>query len=244
MPDERLLACVVGLFASGALLIHLGHRVRRTEATRRREDWVKYAVYAGVINALWASAWLGRGAAALLLGAVVSLGVIEVARVTPAPWRVAAAFASALLLPAAASPLLLPSAEWPGRFAFVVVVTAATDSYAQLAGRLLGGPRPFPRLSPRKTLSGLCGGLAAAVGVSLLLGFLLPPASAPRLALLGLCTAAGAVAGDLLFSALKRRVGVKDFSALLPGHGGVLDRFDSLLLAAPAFHWASRLLLA
>jgi phosphatidate cytidylyltransferase len=238
VPDSRLLLCVAGLFLVGALLVHLAHRFRDRADDERRRDWVKYAVYVLVINAVWASAYLGRVAAGAVLISIVVMGAGEVFRVAPVSWRVTAAAVAGVLFVVALGPLLASTSGWQGRFAFVVVVTAATDSFAQLWGRLLGRRRLCPRLSPGKTVAGLGGGLGMALVVSVLLGFLVPEARGARLALLGLLTSLGAVGGDLLFSAIKRRLGVKDFSALLPGHGGVLDRFDSLLLATPVFYWS------
>lgn len=240
MPDSRLLLGVATLFAIGALLVHFAHRWE--PPLRRRGDWVKYGVYAIVINILWASAWVGRAATGALLAAIALLGVREVSRIVPARLRVAVTATAAILLSAAlAQPLLCIGDAWRGRFAFVVLVTAATDSFAQLTGRLVGGPRLCPWLSPNKTVAGLVGGLSMGLTVAVLLGFLVSAAPAD-LALLGLATAAAAVGGDLAFSFVKRRAGVKDFSSLLPGHGGVLDRFDSLILAIPTFHWVSRTL--
>ncbi len=237
MLDSRLPSCVAGLFLAGALLIRLGHRMRRVDTGSQHRDWLKYAVYVGLINALWASAFLGRPAAGTLLLAIVVGGSIEVFHVSPASCRWSAAALATVLFVLALGHLLASPLAWQARFAFVVLVTATTDSFAQLWGRLLGRRRLCPRLSPGKTIAGLWCGLGMAVVVSLLLGFLIPEAHGLRLVVLGLATALGAVGGDLLFSAIKRRVGVKDFSALLPGHGGVLDRFDSLLLASPAFYW-------
>jgi len=244
MPDNRLACCVTGLFLAGALLIRLVHRRNGLPSERRRRDWLKYAVYVAVINGLWASAYVGRGAAAVALGLIVLFGSVEVFKVVPPPHKPGAAAAAMLFLTMALGPMLLPAgAAWQGAFAFVVMVTAATDSFAELSGRLLGRRKLCPRLSPQKTIAGLLGGLGMAVVVSLLLGFLLPGAHGMRLALVGFATALGAVSGDLFFSAIKRTVGVKDFSSLLPAHGGVLDRFDSLVLAAPVFQCSRALLL-
>jgi len=244
MPDSRLAFCVTGLFVVGALLIGLAHRLHGLPEERRRRDWLKYSVYVAVINALWASAYVGRGAAAIALGLIVLIGSVEVFKVVPQPHKLGAAAATLLFLAMALGPMLLPSsAGWQGDFAFVVMVTAATDSFAELSGRLLGRRKLCPRLSPQKTLAGFVGGLGMAVAVALLLGFLLPGAHGVRLAVVGLATALGAVSGDLFFSAIKRTVGVKDFSGLLPAHGGVLDRFDSLVLAAPVFEFSRALFL-
>ena len=125
--------------------------------------------------------------------------------------------------------------------AWVVVALAATfatDSGAYAVGRLLGRHRMAPRLSPGKTWEGAGGGLvagaAAAVAAVVLLDLDPEFAAVPVIAL-GLPVAA--MAGDLLESAIKRSIGVGDMSNLLPGHGGLLDRLDSLLLTGPLLYW-------
>ena len=108
---------------------------------------------------------------------------------------------------------------------FLVVVIWATDIGAYLVGRLVGGPKLAPVLSPGKTWSGAAGGLAS----SLLAGLVVPPGMPVLALLLGVACQAG----DLLESGIKRHVGVKDSGHLIPGHGGLLDRLDGLLAAAP-----------
>jgi phosphatidate cytidylyltransferase len=107
----------------------------------------------------------------------------------------------------------------------------ATDIGAYFAGRSIGGPKLAPRVSPSKTWAGLAGGVLAA----LLTGFALHRfAGLPiQLAAASGLLAVAAQLGDLLESAMKRRAGVKDSGALLPGHGGVMDRLDGVVAAAP-----------
>lgn len=120
---------------------------------------------------------------------------------------------------------------------YVVLAVWATDIGAYAAGRSIGGPKLAPRLSPKKTWAGLIGGMAAAaltgVGVALAAEGL---AEGPILAagLLAALLAVVAQAGDLFESWSKRRAGVKDSGRIIPGHGGLLDRIDGLLAAAPA----------
>lgn len=127
----------------------------------------------------------------------------------------------------------------------LLAITFATDTGAYACGRLLGRHRLAPAISPNKTVEGAVGGLAAgaaaAIGVPILLGV---ATRMPGPVLLALAVPVAAMAGDLLESALKRRLGVKDMSALLPGHGGLLDRLDSLLLAGPCLYWIVRWLQA
>lgn len=112
--------------------------------------------------------------------------------------------------------------------------TFANDSGAYFIGRLLGRLRLAPAISPKKTIEGALGGLLAGMLATWALAQLqgLPLHLAGSL-LLGLGIALVAQAGDLLESYVKRRAGVKDSSRLIPGHGGILDRLDSLLLVGP-----------
>ena len=129
----------------------------------------------------------------------------------------------------------------PGLIYTLMLVVWGGDSGAFVAGKLLGRHKMAPRLSPNKTMEGLAGGLAASVG-GLFLGEALFGVELgggwPVTVALGLVLGAVATAGDLFESAVKRGAGVKDSGALLPGHGGVLDRVDSLLFAAPVMYHA------
>ena len=117
---------------------------------------------------------------------------------------------------------------------WLLLVVWATDIFAYLVGRTLGGPKLAPRISPGKTWSGLCGGVVGAgltggvAAMALGAGFGLAAMVGALLALVG-------QGGDLFESALKRQAGVKDSGHLIPGHGGLLDRIDGLVFAAPVF---------
>lgn len=115
---------------------------------------------------------------------------------------------------------------------WLMLTVWATDTGAYFAGRLVGGPKLAPRLSPKKTWAGLIGAALSAA----IVGFVFPSfdAGAPSplvLALIGALTAVVAQGGDLAKSSVKRRFGAKDSSHLIPGHGGLFDRVDGLLAA-------------
>jgi len=113
-------------------------------------------------------------------------------------------------------------------------VVETNDSFALLVGKLMGRTRPFPNLSPGKTLAGLVGGMLAGAGAGFVIArCLIGLAPVPALVAVAATLLAG-LAGDLLVSALKRARGAKDFRPLALIHGGLLDIYDSLLFAAPA----------
>lgn len=145
-----------------------------------------------------------------------------------------------LLLVVEAAPSLPPGSPLAGRLdagrawlLLLVLSVWAFDTVAYVVGRLVGRHRFLVHLSPGKTWEGVAGGTLGAVAVG---AVALPALGAPSLAALALgpLIALTAQAGDLAESMLKRAAGAKDASALIPGHGGVLDRLDSLLFAAPA----------
>ena len=162
-----------------------------------------------------APAWLGFGAITLL-----TLAVGLTTRRPAMAW-------GTIYVGVPAFALIALSWVWGMLVFWVFVVTWATDILAYFAGRILGGPKLAPRISPNKTWSGLIGGVFGAALFGALMawqfdmGTLFLWAGGPM--------AVVAQAGDLYESSVKRRVGVKDSGAILPGHGGVLDRLDGLL---------------
>ncbi len=186
--------------------------------------WPAIACLAALVTGRWEEA-VAMLAAPLVLGPAIAAGTVAVG------------VAGLALLWLREGPAADPG--WDGML-FVVLAVWASDSCAYLAGRALGGPRLAPRISPAKTWSGSLGGLGGAMLLGAILALLLPapPALAvpARIAgglLAALLLSLAAQAGDLAESAFKRRSGVKDSGRLIPGHGGLLDRLDGLLAAAP-----------
>jgi len=113
---------------------------------------------------------------------------------------------------------------------WLLLIVVVTDIAGYFAGRLFGGPKLWPRVSPKKTWSGTVAGWAGSAGVALLFA----KSTQAGLGLIGVSIAVSMASqiGDIAESAIKRRSGVKDSSNLIPGHGGLLDRFDGMLGAA------------
>jgi phosphatidate cytidylyltransferase len=116
---------------------------------------------------------------------------------------------------------------------WVFAIVWSSDIGAFAAGKTIGGPKLIPKISPNKTWAGLFGGLtAAAIVGTAVASFLAPTKQMLWVVLSSLLIGAVTQAGDLLESWIKRRVGVKDSGALIPGHGGLMDRIDGLMVAA------------
>jgi len=147
-------------------------------------------------------------------------------------WQIAArrvlfaCFAAATLLACHAAVLVRIDAGllW---LLWIVCVVVATDVAGYMAGRSIGGPKFWPAISPKKTWSGTVAGWLAAGVMGLIFGIILGVGA--QLVLISVVLSVAGQAGDVWESWIKRRVGVKDSSNLIPGHGGVLDRFDAML---------------
>ena len=136
-----------------------------------------------------------------------------------------------LVLPEAGN----PGAGGAGLLLFLLVVTELNDVAQFVSGKLLGRHRLIPKVSPKMTWEGFVGGLVVTALVAAGLGLLLTPLPAWGAAATGLLLSAAGLVGDLTVSALKRDLGIKDSGNVIPGHGGILDRLDSLTYTAPIF---------
>lgn len=121
---------------------------------------------------------------------------------------------------------------------YLFSMTALNDIAQFISGKCFGKKTIAARISPNKTWQGLAGGTLVCMLVSVALGLFLGLAGVGKLLTLALLLSLGGFAGDMLFSAAKRYLGIKDFSQLIPGHGGILDRVDSLVLTAPLLYAA------
>ena len=192
--------------------------------------------------------------AAIWLGGSVFLGVVAGAAVGLAlewvalcrlcrPWRLRAAAGVGWILLAFVAALWVRADPLVGRanVGFLVLVVWASDVGAYLAGRVIGGPRLAPAISPGKTWAGVLGGLAGAAAVGLAVAGLhawrhhhLGSLGCWRAAAVAVGLSVLGQAGDLAESWAKRCFGVKDSGMLIPGHGGLLDRLDAALAVLPA----------
>ena len=189
------------------------------------------------------AAALGGPAPALAVAAAgAAVGCIRRSpRAWGAFWSVAGMMAAGL---APAALVLLRQLPEDGLLVavWVCAVVVATDTGAYFVGRAIGGRPLAPQISPGKTWAGALGGVGAAVAVGLLAAALTGRLEMLPAALLSATLSLTAQAGDLAMSAVKRRAGVKDTGRLLPGHGGVLDRIDSLIAASLVTYAASTVL--
>ncbi len=128
-----------------------------------------------------------------------------------------------------------PHGAGPGLVLYLVFLTQFNDVAQYLWGKTLGRHKVIPKVSPGKTVEGLLGGVATTLVLAWLLAPLLTPFDLGESLLAGAVIGIGGFIGDVVISALKRDLGIKDSGTLLPGHGGILDRIDSLSYTAPLF---------
>ena len=223
---EAILWVTLPGFLLGACGMALANRHATASIARGR--WLKIAVFFVIVHVILAVAAAGQPWIEGLLVVILIAGSIELWSAwqkIPAP-RPAALWPAYVLLC-----MLVLGNAWqlpPGAFIFIFLATATCDGFSQVIGQWIGRRPLAPGLSPGKTVGGFLGGSVAGMTAAVLVRDLLQidPWSAM---VIGLLAGTGGLAGDLAASWVKRRAGIKDYSAALPGQGGFLDRFDSLL---------------
>ncbi|MGE0448252.1 MAG: phosphatidate cytidylyltransferase [Vicinamibacterales bacterium] len=186
------------------------------------------------------------GGQRLPLDVVLLTALVALAALSLVSWRGgddALGSAAAALLPSLYLGLPLGAmvatreAGGPRALFLLMLTVVVSDSAQYYTGRALGRRPLAERVSPKKTMEGAAGGLVIGSAFLAALGaWWLPSVPLPLRALLGITIVALGIVGDLFESMLKRSAGVKDSSSLIPGHGGVLDRIDALLFAAPIYY--------
>jgi phosphatidate cytidylyltransferase len=193
-------------------------------------------------------AWLGEagmtvGACTFIVMAVAFWCAIRAYDEQESPigfYHVMLTMFAGVLIPTGLSALVLLKCMEHGKYLVLLAVMLAfiTDGGAYFAGVFLGKHRGITRVSPNKSLEGYIGGFLTGVVAALVYGAIIQaitdqPVSFLSLALCGLFGALATELGDLAFSLIKRQYSIKDYGHLLPGHGGMLDRFDSMIFCAP-----------
>ena len=223
-----VLLFVLASFAAGGLGLYAASR--GIPAPARRQRLIKFTVYFAIVNSVLFVVSVGPRASSTLMLAIVAAGAVELHRVLRHCSFAPTVWAGYMLLSVGLVMFAWVSAA--GEAMYVYLVVAFFDGFSQVSGQLFGRHRITPRISPAKTVEGSAGGLIAAMLAGVALRGL-PDVSVMQAVILCGEIVIGAFAGDLTASWVKRKSGVKDFGSLLPGHGGVLDRFDSLLFAGP-----------
>jgi phosphatidate cytidylyltransferase len=177
----------------------------------------------------------------VILFTLLAAGTVAVTKGQPVPGTLAAAAATAFGLVYIGVPLgAIASVRLIGGREAVLLLIATiviSDSAQYYTGRAFGRVPLAPSISPKKTREGAIGGLVFGTAALIVGGrYVFPASSLALLAVTGLAVVVFGIIGDLFESLLKRSAGVKDSSALIPGHGGILDRIDSWLFAGPAYY--------
>ncbi len=154
--------------------------------------------------------------------------------------KIAICFVSGMLLPFLISSLARIQMYDNNRFCIMIpfIIAFLSDTGAYFVGCAIGKHKLAPKISPKKTVEGVVGGVLSAVLTMMLYGLVLDRSFALQVnylyfAIYGVVGSIGSVFGDLCFSVIKRQAGIKDYGNIIPGHGGVLDRFDSIMVVAP-----------
>jgi phosphatidate cytidylyltransferase len=234
------MAFVPILFAAFVLIAVLLALHELSSAFNAREIKVNFAQLLIATSAMITSAWFAGlpGLAISFVASVIFLLFLQLLRGTEGFVKNATGTAFALMYPGFVSGFIFLLARSGDGFAYICVlvfIVGLNDTFAYLTGVLIGKHPMAPKISPKKTWEGFIGGLLfCSIGTALTFDYFLERDYWIG-ALAGIAGVLAATVGDLIESAIKRDLALKDMGSVLPGHGGMLDRIDSALITAPVF---------
>ncbi|WP_282036322.1 phosphatidate cytidylyltransferase [Saccharicrinis aurantiacus] len=219
---------IISYFILGGIGFYVINRNKPADVAKK--SYTKFGTYFIIINALFFSIVINPIVFKYLCVAIIGIGLAELLRLFyKSKQKNKAFFLASLILFSLLSIGLYRFSEIPKNIIlFTFLVLSIFDSFSQITGQLWGKTKLFPTISPNKTLGGLVGGTIVATASALLLNSLYNN-SPLHIITLAIGIIVFAMLGDLAASYYKRKYKVKDYSNLIPGHGGVLDRFDSLI---------------
>jgi phosphatidate cytidylyltransferase len=226
---ERLIySIILAYFILGGIGFYLINRNKAPKIARK--SYTKFGVYFIIINILFFSITIEPVVFHYLAILIVAVGSFELIRIfVKRKFQHTPFFVSSLVVFfILSSGLLIFSRTADNLILLTFLILSIFDSFSQISGQLFGKTKIMPNISPNKTLGGLIGGTLISLISALLLKSLFR-GTIPQLFLFTIGTVVFAFAGDVLASLYKRKFKVKDYSNLIPGHGGFLDRFDSLI---------------
>ncbi len=203
---------------------------RKKEKPIQKKNWIKYLIYFLIVTTLCSIIFFFRQAFPFICILISAIGYFEIINLNNGqkPFRRRRFFIVTVIYAIFSVLFYLFAYSSKEVLLFTLFTVCSFDAFCQITGQLFGKKKICPSISPNKTYEGLIGGTIASIGTSYLIGNILSVPSIYSLTIgLGICLFA--FGGDLLASRIKRLYNVKDFSRSLPGHGGILDRFDSLI---------------
>ena len=218
----------IGYFIIGVVATFLANKEQEKEVQKQR--WIKILTYFIIVHFILLLLLFIPELFIYFISFIVLIGAYEIIKVGKQKGRTTALITAVLLyIIISIGFLLICMAVHPDALIDLFVIVFVFDGFSQLTGQLFGKRKLMPRVSPGKTLEGFGGGLVAALLTAII--FIKPSPPVAGLLVITTIICLSALAGDLMASFYKRIMGVKDFSNLIPGHCGVLDRFDSLIAA-------------
>jgi phosphatidate cytidylyltransferase len=220
---------IISYFVLGTAGIWVINRNKEAQVARR--SWIKHLTYFIITNMVFFSIALEVKMFRYIAVVITIAGFLELGKLFLESGYLHKYFfmASLAILALLSAGFLYFSTMDQGLILFAFLILCIFDGFSQVSGQLFGKRKLFPEISPDKTVEGLIGGASFAILSGLVFRQLVPKTHTPEVLMLAAVVVLFAFGGDTAKSVYKRKYCVKDFSRMIPGHGGFLDRFDSLI---------------